>query len=104
MVPDDVCEGLAIDRFLDGLRETQQAVQLARPSTLNEPNESLTQALEFEAVKQSVGGHVRVWAATAESLEKAYSVDELVQKVVGAYKISGRSYMTGTVGSSANHE
>lgn len=36
-VPDDVCETLAIDKFLDGLRDsgTQQVVKLASPMSLN---------------------------------------------------------------------
>ncbi|KAK9744171.1 hypothetical protein QE152_g8033 [Popillia japonica] len=57
-VPDEVNESLAIDKFLDGLRdiETQQAVKLARPKTLKE---ALSQALEFKAVKQSIRSQAR---------------------------------------------
>ena len=84
-LPDDTYESLATEKFLDGLREleTQQAVKLARPKTLNE---ALTQALEFEAVKLSVRGQARVRAATGEETERQWNLEELVQKVVEALK------------------
>lgn len=84
-VPDEVCESLSIDKFLDGLREseTQQAVKLARPKTLSE---ALTQALEFEAVKQSIRGQARARAANVESTEPQWTLEELVQKVIDALK------------------
>ncbi|KAI4464851.1 phosphorylase b kinase regulatory subunit [Holotrichia oblita] len=49
-VPDEVSENLAVDKFLDGLRdtETQQAVKLARPKTLTEALSIFY--IEFEAV------------------------------------------------------
>ena len=51
------------EKILDGLSEpeTQKAIKLARPQTVNE---ALTQALKFEAVRQSVRGHARVRAVT----------------------------------------
>lgn len=83
-VTDDVSESLAVDKFLDGLREpeTQQAVKLARPKTLSD---ALTQALEFEAVKQSVRGQARVRAMEGEPTTSP-SVEEIVKKVLEALK------------------
>lgn len=59
---DDVYENLAVTHFLDGLyeSETQQALKVTRSRTLHN---ALTQALEFEAVKQSVRGLARIHAA-----------------------------------------
>lgn len=84
-VPDEICESLSIDKFLDGLREseTQQAIKLARPKTLSE---ALTQALEFEAVKQSVRSHARVRAVNLEKMDLEYTVEDLVQQVIKALK------------------
>ncbi|KAJ8948276.1 hypothetical protein NQ318_020761 [Aromia moschata] len=50
--PENVMERLAVQAFLDGLRdtETRQALTLARPSKLVD---ALARALEFEAAKQS---------------------------------------------------
>uniref|UniRef100_A0A1B6HG85 CCHC-type domain-containing protein n=2 Tax=Homalodisca liturata TaxID=320908 RepID=A0A1B6HG85_9HEMI len=77
-----VCENLSIDKFLDGLRdaETQQAVKLARPKTLHE---ALTQALEFEAVKQSVQGHARLRGVC---VEEGFKIEDVVQRVLDALK------------------
>jgi hypothetical protein len=87
-VDDGVYETLAIERFLDGLwePETQQAIKLARPQTLSE---ALTQALEFEAVQQSVKGHARVRAAEAEDRSDE-SLEELVKKVIEKLKTGRR--------------
>ncbi|POS82770.1 hypothetical protein EPUL_005785, partial [Erysiphe pulchra] len=86
-VTDDVYESLAIEKFLDGLREleTQQAVKLARPKTLND---ALTQAMEFEAVRNSVRNHARIRAVNAES--PVPCMEELVQKVLDALKTRRR--------------
>lgn len=88
-VTDDVYESLAIDRFLDGLREseTQQAVKLARPKTLSE---ALTQTLEFEAVKQSVKSQARVRALETAGEESQPSMEELVKRVLEALKVQKR--------------
>lgn len=87
-VSDDVSESLAVDRFLDGLRdpETQQAVKLARPKTLSD---ALTQAMEFEAVRQSVRGQARVRAADVEPTA-APDVEEIVKRVLEALKTRRR--------------
>lgn len=84
-VTDDVYESLAVDKFLDGLREpeTQQAVKLARPKTLSD---ALTQAMEFEAVKQSVRSHARVRALEAEESQTVPSIEDIVKKVLEAIK------------------
>ncbi|KAJ8950024.1 hypothetical protein NQ318_002436 [Aromia moschata] len=57
--PENVMERLAVQAFLDGLRdtETRQALTLARPSRLVD---ALARALEFEAAKQSCRGQVKV--------------------------------------------
>ncbi|XP_046666412.1 uncharacterized protein LOC124358162 [Homalodisca vitripennis] len=77
-----VYRNLSIDKFLDGLRdaETQQAVKLARPKTLHE---ALTQALEFEAVKQSVQGHARLRGVC---VEEGFKIEDVVQRVLDALK------------------
>ncbi|KAJ8956157.1 hypothetical protein NQ318_020708, partial [Aromia moschata] len=60
--PENVMERLAVQAFLDGLRdtETRQALTLARPSKLVD---ALARALEFEAAKQScrLSDHQRDW-------------------------------------------
>ena len=83
-VTDDIYESLAVDKFLDGLREpdTQQAVKLTRPKTLSE---ALTQALEFEAIKQSVRGQARVRAMEAEQ-GPSPTIEDIVKKVLEALK------------------
>jgi hypothetical protein len=57
--PDNIMERLAVQAFLDGLRdhETRQALILARPDKLVD---ALARALEFEAAKQSSRGTARV--------------------------------------------
>ncbi|KAJ8934947.1 hypothetical protein NQ318_000484 [Aromia moschata] len=57
--PENVMERLAVQAFLDGLRdtETRQALTLARPSKLVE---ALAQALEFEGANQSCRGQAKV--------------------------------------------
>ena len=79
-VDGEVYESLAVEKFSDGLREpeTQQAIKLARPKTLGD---ALTQALEFEAVRQSVRSHVRVRAMEAER-EPPAAVEEIVRRVL----------------------
>ncbi|KAJ8940717.1 hypothetical protein NQ318_014111 [Aromia moschata] len=56
--PENVMERLAVQAFLDGLRdtETRQALTLARPSKLVD---ALARALEFEAAKQSCRGQAK---------------------------------------------
>ena len=84
-VSDDVCESLAVEKFLDGLRasETQQAVKLARPQTLSE---ALTQALEFEAVKQSLRGHAQARVMEVVEENRQLSIEDIVKKVLEALK------------------
>ncbi|KAJ8946274.1 hypothetical protein NQ318_023124 [Aromia moschata] len=57
--PENIMERLAVQAFLDGLRdtETRQALTLARPSKLVD---ALARALEFEAAKQSCRGQAKV--------------------------------------------
>ncbi|KAJ8974844.1 hypothetical protein NQ317_016636 [Molorchus minor] len=57
--PEAVMERLAVQAFLDGLRdgETRQALILARPTNLVD---ALTRALEFEAAKQCARGQARI--------------------------------------------
>lgn len=94
--PHDVCEGMTIDRVLDGLRESkmEQAVKLVCHRTLNE---AITQALEFEPVKQSERGQASACAATAEPSKKPYRIEDLVQKFVDALKTGGGSCTAGTI-------
>ncbi|KAJ8980860.1 hypothetical protein NQ317_008919 [Molorchus minor] len=57
--PEAVMERLAVQAFLDGLREgeTRQALILARPTNLVD---ALTRALEFEAAKQCAKGQAKI--------------------------------------------
>ncbi|KAJ8946839.1 hypothetical protein NQ318_006749 [Aromia moschata] len=57
--PENVMERLAVQAFLDGLRdtETRQALTLARPSKLVN---ALARALEFEAAKESCRGQATI--------------------------------------------
>ncbi|KAJ8971499.1 hypothetical protein NQ317_013138 [Molorchus minor] len=57
--PRDFIEQLAVQVFIDGIRdcETQQALRLARCKKLNEV---LAYSLEFEAAKQASRGHTRI--------------------------------------------
>ncbi|KAJ8949256.1 hypothetical protein NQ318_022769 [Aromia moschata] len=57
--PENVMERLAVQAFLDGLRdtETRQALTLARPSKLVD---ALARALEFEASKESCRGQATI--------------------------------------------
>lgn len=69
--PENVMERLAVQSFLDGLRdqEMRQALTLARPTTLVD---ALTRALEFEAAKQVSKSQARVRVVQ----EGSGSVDE----------------------------
>jgi len=100
-VSDDVYESLAVDKFLDGLRdpETQQAVKLARPKTLSD---ALTQALEFEAVKQSVRGSARVHVAEAEPTTPPDIQELVVEKVLEALKTRRRKVRSWNCGQLKN--
>lgn len=57
--PDDFLEQLAVQSFIDGLRdcEAQQALRLARAKNLGDV---LAHALEFEAAKQASRGHLKI--------------------------------------------
>ncbi|KAJ8948307.1 hypothetical protein NQ318_020794 [Aromia moschata] len=57
--PENVMERLAVQAFLDGLRdtETRQALTLARPNKLVD---ALARALEFEAAKESCRGQATI--------------------------------------------
>lgn len=87
-VPEDVYDSLAIANFFYGLREseTEQAVKLARPKTLNEAS---AQALEFEAVKQSIQGHAGVQEESSDDeppTGKANDIEAIVRQVLEATK------------------
>ncbi|KAJ8981048.1 hypothetical protein NQ317_018020, partial [Molorchus minor] len=64
--PEAVMERLAVQAFLDGLRdgETRQALILARPTNLVD---ALTRALEFEAAKQCAKGQARIHQVEEDS-------------------------------------
>ncbi|KAJ8976282.1 hypothetical protein NQ317_001921 [Molorchus minor] len=69
--PRDFIEQLAVQVFIDGIRdcETQQALRLARCKKLNEV---LAYALEFEAAKQASRGHTRIRQIRARTPEREY--------------------------------
>ena len=101
-IPDDVYESLAVDRFLDGLRniETKRAVKLARPKTISD---ALTQALEFEAIRQSTAGYARVRVAEANdgNEEGKFDLENIMQEILkrlGREKRQLRCWSCGKVG------
>ncbi|KAJ8948402.1 hypothetical protein NQ318_009910 [Aromia moschata] len=78
--PENVMERLAVQAFLDGLRdtETRQALTLARPSKLVD---ALARALEFEAAKQSCRGQVKV-RKMEEDVEEGTCNEAEIRRVV----------------------
>ncbi|XP_045540069.1 uncharacterized protein LOC123722408 [Papilio machaon] len=78
--PENVMERLAIQAFLDGLRdqETRRALILARPEKLVD---ALARALEFEAAKDTCRGLVRV-RMMENSHEEATIEEEIVRRVI----------------------
>ncbi|KAJ8984469.1 hypothetical protein NQ317_006129 [Molorchus minor] len=69
--PRDFIEQLAVQVFIDGIRDckTQQALRLARCKKLNEV---LSYALEFEAAKQASRGHTRIRQIRTRTPEREY--------------------------------
>ena len=84
----NVYEILAVEKFLDGLREveTRRAIKLARPHTVSEV---FTQPLEFEALRQSVRGHARVWTVDAEGRSEA-SLTAIVKRILEKLTVGKR--------------
>ncbi|KAJ8957178.1 hypothetical protein NQ318_007739 [Aromia moschata] len=78
--PENVMERLAVQAFLDGLRdtETRQALTLARPSKLVD---ALARALEFEAAKQSCRSQAKV-RKMEEDVEKGICNEAKIRRVV----------------------
>ncbi|KAJ8961409.1 hypothetical protein NQ318_014655 [Aromia moschata] len=78
--PENVMERLAVQAFLDGLRdtETRQALTLARPSKLVD---ALARALEFEAAKQSCRGQAKV-RRMEEGVEEGTCNEAEIRRVV----------------------
>ncbi|CAH0546374.1 unnamed protein product [Brassicogethes aeneus] len=78
--PTTVMERLAVQAFLDGLRdnETRQALTLARPSQLVD---ALARALEFEAAKQSCRSQPRI-RRVEEEKEEEPSIIEAIRRVL----------------------
>ncbi|KAJ8936892.1 hypothetical protein NQ318_010919, partial [Aromia moschata] len=78
--PENVMERLAVQAFLDGLRdtETRQALTLACPSKLVD---ALARALEFEAAKQSCRGQAKV-RRVEEGVEEGTCNEAEIRRVV----------------------
>ncbi|KAJ8949243.1 hypothetical protein NQ318_022756 [Aromia moschata] len=78
--PENVMERLAVQAFLDGLRdtETRQALTLARPSKLVD---ALARALEFEAAKQTCRGQAKI-RKMEEDVEKGICNEAEIRRVV----------------------
>ncbi|KAG5896015.1 hypothetical protein JTB14_007580 [Gonioctena quinquepunctata] len=78
--PENVMERLAVQAFLDGLRdqETRQALTLARPTHLVD---ALARALEFEAAKQSCKNQSKVRSIEEDSQEHA-DLEAAIRKVM----------------------
>ncbi|KAJ8962077.1 hypothetical protein NQ318_018027, partial [Aromia moschata] len=78
--PENVMERLAVQAFLDGLRdtETRQALTLARPSKLVD---ALARALEFEAAKQSCRSQAKV-RKMEEDVEEGTCNEAEIRRVV----------------------
>ncbi|KAJ8943214.1 hypothetical protein NQ318_016727 [Aromia moschata] len=83
--PENVMERLAVQAFLDGLRdtETRQALTLARPSKLVD---ALARALEFEAAKQSCRSHAKVCKMEEDVEEGTCNEAEIKRVVEGMLK------------------
>ncbi|KAG5894219.1 hypothetical protein JTB14_002270 [Gonioctena quinquepunctata] len=78
--PENVMERLAVQAFLDGLRdqETRQALILARPTHLVD---ALARALEFEAAKQCCKSQSKVQTIEEDSQEPA-NLEAAIRKVM----------------------
>ncbi|KAJ8948273.1 hypothetical protein NQ318_020758 [Aromia moschata] len=78
--PENVMERLAVQAFLDGLRdtETRQALTFARPSKLVD---ALARALEFEAAKQSCRSQAKV-RKMEKYVEKGICNEAEIRRVV----------------------
>ncbi|KAJ8945291.1 hypothetical protein NQ318_002748, partial [Aromia moschata] len=78
--PENVMERVAVQAFLDGLRdtETRQALTLARPSKLVD---ALARALEFEAAKQSCRSQAKV-RKMEEDVEEGTCNEAEIRRVV----------------------
>ncbi|KAJ8935729.1 hypothetical protein NQ318_010579 [Aromia moschata] len=78
--PENVMELLAVQAFLDGLRDTEirQALILACPSKLVD---ALARALEFEAAKQSCRGQAKV-RRMEEGVEEGICNEAEIRRVV----------------------
>ncbi|CAH0547125.1 unnamed protein product, partial [Brassicogethes aeneus] len=74
--PTTVMERLAVQAFLDGLRdnETRQALTLARPSQLVD---ALARALEFEAAKESCRSQPRIRRVEEEKKEEPRIIEAI---------------------------
>ncbi|KAG5900734.1 hypothetical protein JTB14_038252 [Gonioctena quinquepunctata] len=79
-IPENVMERLAVQAFLDGLRdqETRQALILARPTHLVD---ALARALEFEAAKQCCKSQSKVQTIEEDSQEPA-NLEAAIRKVM----------------------
>ncbi|KAJ8967972.1 hypothetical protein NQ317_003326 [Molorchus minor] len=77
--PRDFIEQLAVQVFIDGIRdcETQQALRLARCKKLNEV---LAYALEFEAAKQASRGHTRIRQIRTRTPEREYRSNSIYNR------------------------
>lgn len=87
--PDSFLEQLAVQTFVDGLKdaETQQTLRLARPRTLDD---ALAHALEFEAAKQaSHRGHNKVRRTVDDSSASEESFEEAVLRVLQQQRSKG---------------
>lgn len=78
--PENFSEHLAIQTFVDGLRDsdTQQTLRLARPKTLID---ALAHALEFEAAKQASRTNARVYAVNDQPRSEE-SMEEVIRRVI----------------------
>ncbi|POS82547.1 hypothetical protein EPUL_004988, partial [Erysiphe pulchra] len=87
--PDSFLEQLAVQTFVDGLKdaETQQTLRLARPRTLDD---ALAHALEFEAAKQASNrSHNKVRRSVDDSAESEESFEEAVLRVIQQQRSKG---------------
>ncbi|KAF5299756.1 hypothetical protein FQA39_LY11426 [Lamprigera yunnana] len=80
-VPDSFLEQLAIQTFMDGIRDrkTQQSLRLARPKTVDD---ALAHAMKFEAAKQASRDHGRVRAVAEEPERSQDRLEELLLRVL----------------------
>lgn len=99
MAPHDVYEILAINRFLNGLREgeTLQTIRLVRLKRAQDVERSPRTNAGDVAIKQSAKSNQCVRAASSKPSGKSFSNEKLFQKFIDALTNKIRSCAAGNI-------